>query len=212
MQAYPASDLASVSQTLKAWQLPLGPRHYSPLGLKPFDHIVVFATESMSLDFLAPYNTNLPPELTPFYASPAIQQAMFVNYQAVALPTQPGLSVTYNSHPNANGLLAGENELSMVRYLNAHGYKTYFLMSAAESFNDDANVFKKMGFKHVVGATIWQTDPDKASFIEGWGLDGSGALSSSTGFVETKPGQKNLHSTLPMRTRTVLTHEIFLVR
>ncbi len=170
MNAYPASDLASVSETLNAWHLPLGPRHYPSLGLKPFDHIVVFATESMSLDFLAPYNTNLPPELTPFYASPAIQQAMFVNYKAVALPTQPGLSVTYNSHPNANGLLAGENELSMIRFLNAHGYETYFLMSAAESFNDDANVFKKMGFKHVLGAKTWQTDPHKAPFIEGWGL------------------------------------------
>ena len=170
MQIHPASDLASVSQILNAWHLPLGPRHYPSLELKPFNHIVVFATESMSLDFLAPYNTNLPPELTPFYASPAIRRAMFVNYKAVALPTQPGLSVMYNSHPNASGLLAGENEMSMIKSLNARGYETYFLMSATESFNDDATVFKNMGFKHVLGAKYWQADPRKAPFIEGWGL------------------------------------------
>lgn len=170
MRIHPASDLAAVSPILNTWHLPLGPRHYPPLELEPFNHIVVFATESMSLDFLAPYNTNLPSELTPFYASPAIRRAMFLNYKTVALPTQPGLSVMYNSHPNASGLLASENELSMIKVLNARGYETYFLMSATESFNDDANVFENMGFKHVLGVKTWQTDPHKAPFIEGWGL------------------------------------------
>ena len=170
LQVYPASDLASVSNTLETWHLPLGSRHYPPLDLKPFQHVVVFATESLSLKFLAPYNTNLPPELTPFYASPEIKQAMFVNYKTVAVPTQPGLSVTYNSHPNANGLLAGNNELSMVKILNKEGYETYFLMSADETFNNDADAFKKMGFQHVFGVETWQADPRKQPCIEGWGL------------------------------------------
>ncbi|MGA2029966.1 MAG: sulfatase-like hydrolase/transferase [Verrucomicrobiota bacterium] len=170
LEVHPTSELSSMSTTLQAWHLPLGPRQYPPLGLKPFNHIVVFATESLSLDFLAPYNTNLPPEFTPFYSSPAIQQGMFVNYQTVALPTQPGLSVTYNSHPNANALLASKDELSLVKYLNAQGYDTYFLMSASKTLNNNEAVLKKFGFQHILSLENWRGDPHKQPFIEGWGL------------------------------------------
>ena len=108
LQPRPAGELSAMSDVMKAWRLPLGRRQYPPLGLKPFDHIIMFGIESLSLDFLSPYNTNLPPELTPFYASPAMTSRMFVNYQCIALPTQPGLAVTFNSHPNVGGLAGGK--------------------------------------------------------------------------------------------------------
>ena len=149
-----------MSDVLKAWHLHLGPRQYQPLGLQPFDHIIMFGTESLSLDFLSPYNTNLPPELTTFYASPAMTSRMFLNYQCIAVPTQPGLAVTYNSHPNVDGLLAGGSfETSLVKLLNAHGYTTYFLMSSADTFLNDNLVFKQMGFQNVIGSQIWLKDP-----------------------------------------------------
>jgi hypothetical protein len=164
----PSSDLNAISDALKTWHLPLGHREYPPLGLKPFKHIIMFGTESLSLDFLAPYNKSLPPDLTPFYGS--LTNSMFLNYQCVALPTQPGLAVTYNSHPNVGGLLTGEYETSLIKYLDTQGYDTYFLMSGPETFLGDNVVFKKMGFQHVIGSQTWMKDPRLAPFIQDRGL------------------------------------------
>jgi phosphoglycerol transferase MdoB-like AlkP superfamily enzyme len=136
--------------------------------LKPFKHIIMFGTESLSLDFLAPYNKSLPPELTPFYGS--LTNNMCLNYQCVALPTQPGLAVTYNSHPNSGGLLMSEYETSMIKYLDAQGFETYFLMSGPETFLGDNVIFKKMGFQHVIGSQTWLKDPTLAPFVQDRGL------------------------------------------
>jgi hypothetical protein len=168
LQPRPASDLNAMSDALKTWQLPLGHRKYTPLGLKPFNHIIMFGSESLSLDFLAPYNKSLPPDLTPFYGS--LTNSMFLNYQCVAIPTQPGLAVTYSSHPNAGGLLTSEYENSLIKYLDAQGYDTYFLMSGPETFLNDGVIFRKMGFKHVIGSATWAEDPRFAPFIEDRGL------------------------------------------
>jgi hypothetical protein len=168
LQPHPASDLTAMTNSLNTWQLPMGPRNYPPLGLKPFNHIIMFGTESLSLDFLAPYNKSLPPDLTPFYGS--LTNGMYLNYQCVALPTQPGLAVTYNSHPNSGGLLVSEYETSMIKYLDAQGFDTYFLMSGPETFLGDNVIFKKMGFHHVIGSQTWLKDPNLEPFIQDRGL------------------------------------------
>jgi hypothetical protein len=170
LQVRPASDLAAMSDTIKAWHLTLGPRQYPALGLKPFNHIIVFATESLSLDFLSPFNTNLPPELTPFYGSSEITQAMYVDYKAIGLPTQPGLAVTYNSHPNIRALLVGNDELSLAKVMDANGYDTYVLLPGSETFLNNRTYFTKMGFHHVLGLEHWEQDPKLMPFIEGRGL------------------------------------------
>jgi hypothetical protein len=166
----PSGDLAAMSDTIRQWHLALGARQYQPLGLKPFNHIVVFATESFSLKFLWPYNTNLPPEISPFYGSPDITRSMFINYECDALPTQPGLAVTYNSHPNVRALLAGNDDLSLVKFLNAQGYETYVLMSCSENFLGNKRFFTKLGFQHVMGLETWEQNTNLLPFIEGWGL------------------------------------------
>jgi hypothetical protein len=170
LQPRPLSELAEMSDTVKTWHLALGPRHYAPLGLKPFNHIIVFGTESLSLDFLAPYNTNLPPEITPFYGSSAVTQAMFVNYKCVAVPTQPGLEVTYNSHPNVRGLLMGQSELSLVKLLNAQGYETYVLLPGSVHFMGNNVLLARLGFQHVIGLENWENDPNINQFVENRGL------------------------------------------
>lgn len=168
LQPRPAGDLSQMTEALKKWDLPLGKRKYPPLHLKPFTRIVMFGTESLSLDFLAPYNTNLPPDLTPFYAS--LTNRMFVNYHCVAAPTQPGLAVTFNSQPNVGGLLTSDYEESLIKLLDARGFDTYFLMSGPETFLHDNVVFKSMGFQHVIGSETWLADPRYAPFVQDRGL------------------------------------------
>ena len=188
LQPRPASDLNAMSDALKTWQLPLGHREYPPLGLKPFNHIIMFGTESLSLDFLVPYNKSLPPDLTPFYGS--LTNSMFLNYQCVALPTQPGLAVTYNSHPNVGGLLTSEYETSLIKYLDAQGYETYFLMSGPETFLGDNVVFKKMGFQHVIGSQTWLKDPRLAPFIQDRGLMDQMLYSEALDYMEANRDKK----------------------
>jgi hypothetical protein len=170
LQLRPVSELAAMADTIKTWNLALGPRNYPPLGLKPFNHIIVFATESMSLDFMSPYNASLPPEITPFYGSTAVTQAMFVNYKTVAGPTQPGLVVTYNSHPNVRALLVGQSELSLAKLLDAQGYETYVLMPCSENFLGNRNFFTRLGFQHVIGLETLEKDPKILPFVEGRGV------------------------------------------
>jgi hypothetical protein len=166
----PVAELARDEGLLKDWGLPLGPRSYPSLGLKPFDQIVVFATESLSLDFLAPYNGRLPADVTPFYASPEIRQVILTNYWTTALPTQLGLLVTYNSHPNAAGLLAGDSELSIIKLLNQQGFHTMFLKSDSEMNLGDGKVFAKMGFQEIAGSETWLKDPRRKPFVVERGL------------------------------------------
>jgi hypothetical protein len=188
LQPRPAGDLNAQSDALKTWQLPLGHRKYAPLGLKPFNHIIMFGTESLSLDFLAPYNTSLPADLTPFYGS--LTNSMFLNYQCVALPTQPGLAVTFNSHPNVGGLLTSDYETSLIKYLDAQGYDTYFLMSGPETFLGDNVVFKKMGFRHVIGSQTWLKDPRLAPFVQDRGLMDQMLYNEALDYMEVNRGKK----------------------
>jgi hypothetical protein len=188
LQPRPAGDLKTLADALKTWQLPLGSRRYPPLGLKPFNRIIMFGTESLSLDFLSPYNTDLPPELTPFYAS--LSNSMFVNYQCIALPTQPGLAVTYNSHPNVGGLLTSEFENSLIKYLDSMGYETYFLMSGPETFLSDGVTFKKMGFQHVIGSQTWLKDPRLAPFVQDRGLMDQMLYNEALDYMEANRDKK----------------------
>jgi len=96
---------------------------------------------------------------------------MFLNYQCVALPTQPGLAATYSSHPNTDGLLSEAGfESSLVKLVAAHGYATYMLLSSPETFLNDREVFERMGFQHVMGSQTWLQDPRFAPFINDRGL------------------------------------------
>ena len=190
LEARPASELAAAADTIKAWHLPLGERRYPPLGLKPFDHIVVFGAESLSLDFLEPYNTQLPAGLTSFYSSTTVTQAMFVNYRTVGLPSQPGITVMYNSHPNFGGLLFGNSELSLVKILRARGYETYYVMSASENFGNDKTIYGKIGFQHVLGTETWRMDPKEEPFLEERGLMDRALYDTVLNLLEQTRGKK----------------------
>ena len=68
-------------------------------------------------------------------------------------------------------MLAGRSfETSLVKLLNAHGYATYFLMSAPDTFMDNDVVFGQMGFQHVIGSQTWLKDPRYAPYVNDRGL------------------------------------------
>jgi hypothetical protein len=188
----PTTDLAQFTGALKNWGLPMGPREYPSLGLLPFDQIVVFATESLSLDFLAPYNSSLARDLTPFYGSAEISASLLTNYWTTALPTQYGLLVTYNSHPNAAGLMAGDSDLSIVKLLSERGYHTLFLKSDSETFINDRSIFSKIGFQEISGLETWLKDPKKKPFIEGRGMMDRALYETVLDTMEKYRGQKVL--------------------
>ena len=188
----PVSELARAEAAVRTWHLALGPRIYPPLGLGPFDQIVVLGSESLSLDFLTPYNTNLSPDLTPCYGSAELRQGMLENYWTTALPTQAGLLATYNSHPNAAGLRLGQCELSLVKMLNQAGYYTCLLKSDSETFLDDRSVFRNAGFQEVSGMETWIKDPRKNPSVEGRGLMDRVLYETVLEYLEKYRGRKIL--------------------
>jgi hypothetical protein len=166
----PVAELSQAAGAIRAYDLPLGPRAYPPLGLKPFNHIIVFAVESLSLDFLAPYNAHLTPEISPFYGSAEIRQAMFTNYQTIALPTRRGISAMYCSHPNGAALLVGGSELSLIKLLKHQGYRTIMWKSSSETFQNEHIIFPRLGFEDHWGVETWERSSTNRPYIEGRGL------------------------------------------
>lgn len=185
-----ADEIGFVQAAAKEWRLPLGLRRYPSLSLKPFDHIVVFGTESLSLDFLSPYNHRLLPPMTPFYGSGPVVQSMFTNYWTAGFPSQQGIVVTYGSHPNADALLARPPATCVPKILARHGYRTIMLKSDSETFLNDRAAFQSLGFQEVVGVEAWEKDSGKRRYIEGRGLMDRILYEAAVALLEKHRGQK----------------------
>ncbi|MBN2359827.1 MAG: LTA synthase family protein [Deltaproteobacteria bacterium] len=162
----------SLRPVIDRYRLPIGPRRYPPLDLKPFNKIVFFTTESLSLDLIGAFNSKLPLDPTPFFLStPAIRDRTFSNFRTTAQPTLPGLSVLFTSHPNFELPRATGYRNSFVRMLRDRGYHTVFLRSASRYYADENIVLKNFGYDEIVAREDFYDRPEMRKYVYGWGLE-----------------------------------------
>lgn len=167
-----AASAEPLKQTIDRYQLPIGPRQYPPLDLKPFNKIVLFATESLSLDLIGAFNKKLPVETTPFFLStPEIRDRTFSNFMTSAQPTLPGLSVLFTSHPNFNLPRETGYRNSFVKLLRKQGYRTVFLRSASRYYADENVVLKNYGYDDIIAREDFYDRPETRKYVYGWGLE-----------------------------------------
>ena len=151
------------------FNLPLGHRDYPSLGLKPFSRVVLITTESLSLDLLGSYNPQVPPDVSPFYASENTRALMFRNYRTSAVPTLPGLAVLFASHPNAALAIEKRFPQSLVRVLREAGYQTVFLRSVSKFFGNENVHFRNAGFDQMIGAEEFESRKEYRPYVRDWG-------------------------------------------
>lgn len=162
------TDIDKFHDVLKKYGLPMGPRNYPDLGLKPFNRVIVLHAESLSLELLGGYNREIPPEVSPFYASDFVRERMFTNYRTTNAPTVPGLMGSFGSHPNAYNTALLEFPQSWVRKLPEQGFKTWFARSALQYYGRGNILFPRAGLENTISLEDFQR-PEFAALTTGLG-------------------------------------------
>lgn len=164
-------DISKYSDVIQENNLPIGTREYSDLNLKKFKRIILFTSESLSLDLLSDYNKDLTVQTSAFYGSDAIKDKMFTNYRTAAHNTLEGLLATLDSHPNARMFDMRAPEFfqnSLVNILKNNGYDTIFLRSASKYYASENIYFKNLGFKEIIAREYFELSHPK--YVDGWGI------------------------------------------
>lgn len=153
------------------FDIPIGKRNYEKLENEPFNKIVWFASESISLDFFSKFNDKIPFKTeTSFYESDEFIQNMMTNYYTAASPTLQGLTTTFSSHPNYDLILAGYYQNSIANILKKLGYETIFLRSASKYYAGENIILQKFGFKQIIAREYFSKFPENKDYIYDWGV------------------------------------------
>lgn len=161
--------LTDFEDVVDYYGLPLGERRYPDLALKRFTRVIVIPVESLTLDLLGGYNPEIPEEVSPFYASKQVRVAMFRRFRTSAVPTLPGLSVLFSSHPNPALSVEQKYPQSFVRVLREAGYETIFLRSVSKFFANENRHFRNAGFDELIGAEEFEANPEYRDYVREWG-------------------------------------------
>ena len=160
-----------LKKTIKKYDLPIGKREYEKLDVKPFNKIIWFASESISIDFFRRYNDKISIETeTHFYESDEIADIMMTNYFSAASPTLQALTSTLSSHPNYDMILAGYHQNALPNILKKLGYETIFLRSASKYYAGENIIFQKFGFRQIIAREYFSQFPENDEYIYDWGV------------------------------------------
>lgn len=165
-------ELTRLLPALRSAGLGFGKRSYPEVEGTPFKKIVLVTLESLSLDFLAPYNRELPMTLTPFLGAAEQESRMFTKYYSSRVPTLQGLAAMIHSHPNAELFLKDQSAsqaLSVVWRLREQGYETIHIRGSSRYFAFESVVFKDWGFSEFLSKETFMNDYDP-QYIGQWGL------------------------------------------
>ncbi len=160
-----------MKKAIRKYDLPLGKRAYEKIDVKPFNKIVWFASESISLDFFSRYNDKITVNTrTRFYENDEISGLMMTNYFSAASPTLQALTSTLSSHPNYDMILAGYHQNTLPNILKKLGYETIFLRSASKYYAGENIIFQKFGFKQIIAREYFSQFPENDEYIYDWGV------------------------------------------
>jgi hypothetical protein len=158
--------------TIEKYKLPIGTRSYEPLNIKPFDHIIWFASESINLDFFSTFNDKLPLDTeAEFYEKEDIVEKMMTNYFTAVSPTLQALTATFSSHPNERLIRSGYHQNSIPLILQKNGYHTVFLRSASKYYAGENIIFQQFGFKDIIAREYFSKYPENVDYIYDWGVN-----------------------------------------
>ncbi len=162
-------DLTPYEDVIERYRLGLGRPPTGPLVSAPFRRVVLLMSESLSGSFSGLYNPELPSTLTPFLDSTESQRNALGRHFTVAHPTLPGMTVTFQSHPNPAIVRGTLRPPSFVDVLAEGGWRTVFMRSASRHFGGANIVLRDLGFQEQFGRAHFERNPELARYVSGWG-------------------------------------------
>ncbi len=180
-----------MAPSLRRVGLSFGERTYAPVLERPFRKVILVTVESLSLDFLAPYNRELPPGLTPFLGGQEGQ--MFVNVKTSRVPTRQGLAAHFNSHPNSELIQDGDRpsrSLSLLWHLRAAGYRTVHIRGSSRHFAFESVIYRDWGFSDFLSRETFADNYDGRS-IDQWGLLDRLVFEETVSFLKHSASEKD---------------------
>jgi len=169
--AHTAATVDPFAEVIRAYGLPLGPREYPRLGLKPFKRIVFLGVESLSMNLLAAHNPLLTKNDTPhFFGAGDILPITFTNYRTTTLHTQRGLTATWTSHPCNRVALDWKYRNSVVHQLRGAGFRTLLVRTDSRFYSQEHILWTDAGFEQIISREDFERRDDTKAFITGWGV------------------------------------------
>jgi len=168
-QTVPTAE--AFAETIAAYRLPLGPRNYPALGLKPFRRVVFVGLESLSMNLISTHNPHLTQDNSwRFFGAPDVLPATFVNYRTTALPTQRGLTATLTSHPNIAVAHATQYRGSVVHQLREAGFRSILIRPDSRFYSQEHIHWTDAGYERIISREDFERRDDTRALVAGWGV------------------------------------------
>ncbi len=170
-------------------------------NFSPYEKIVVIIAESFHRDYMHYYNPLIPREATPFLDSLVAKYPHSDHYYTANAPTTQGLNSTFISQALYSEEQAFENNPTIFRALEKHGYKTMFLEATSQYYNDEFRAYKKRFGMNVYRA---KEDLEKEGYTgsSGWGFHNDVMYEETLKILE-----KNRNGKLFLVTKTIDSHQ-----
>lgn len=165
-----AEDVEGSRELVEDLGLQILPVPLEPLGLEPFRRIVLIPVESLALNTLAPYNPELPTEVSPFYASQRVQSHMLTNYYPSRWPTINGLIATFNSHVNVEMIAHFGSPDSLAKILREHGFLTIFMLTQEKRYQKMDEFSRDQGFEILISKENFAAAGLDPKYMQEWGV------------------------------------------
>lgn len=165
-----AEDLDDSQGLIEDLGLQILPVPLEPTPVKPFRRIVLIPVESLALDTLAPYNEELPTEISPFYASERVRRHMLTRYYPSRWPTINGLVATFNSHVNVEMVTHFGSPDSLVRILRDRGFVTIFMLTQEKRYQKMDEFARAQGFDILVSKEDFADAGLDPKYMQEWGV------------------------------------------
>lgn len=200
-QLYRVAFSEHETQLLQELGITVGEKPAAARQPVPYEKIIVIVAESFHRDYLHFYNPQIPAQTTQFLDSLWAKYPHSDHYYTANKPTTQGLNSIFLSQVIYADEQAFENNTTLFRTLERHGYDTVFLEATSQYYNDEFRAYKK---RFGMRTYIAKEDLERQGYIgsSGWGFHNDVMYEETVRILE-----ENRNNKLFMVTKTIDSHQ-----
>lgn len=167
----------------------------------PYERIIVIVAESFHRDYLHYYNPQIPTEASAFIDSLIAKYPHSDHYYTSHPPTTQGLNAMFLSQVLYSESQVYDTNPSLFRSFEKQGYKTMFLESTSQYFNDEFRAYRKrFGMANYKA----REDMERQGYTgsSGWGFHNDAMYEETLKIIE-----QNRNNKLFLVTKTIDSHQ-----
>lgn len=167
----------------------------------PYEKIIVIVAESFHRDYLHYYNPQIPKETTPFLDSLTANYPHSDHYYPSSAPTTQGLNCMFISQVLYSEEQSFDNNTTLFKTMANNGFKTMFLESTSQYYNDEFRAYKQRFGMEVYKA---REDLERQGYTgsSGWGFHNDVMYTETINLLE-----QNRNNKFFLVTKTIDSHQ-----